>query len=61
MDLQADVAFGMRLVDLFMSQIGNHMTVDPRLDSSTLGDDAVLIPLTILKEIVSVLFVFRFR
>ena len=51
----------MSLVDLFMSQIGNHMAVDPGLDSSTLGDDAILIPLTVLKEIVSVLFVLRFR
>ena len=61
MDLQADVALWMSLVDLFVRQIGNHVAVDPGLDSSTLGDDAILIPLTVLKEIVSVLFVFWFR
>ena len=54
----------MRFEGLFVGEIGDLVSVDPGLNPWALGDDAVLVPLTVLKVIVGVdglVFVFRFR
>ena len=43
MNLEADMPFGMSLVDFFLSQIGNCGPVDEGLNTSSLGDDTKFI------------------
>ncbi len=45
--LQADEACGMRLIDRFVRQIFDLLTIDPGLDPRTFGNDPKLVPLAI--------------
>ena len=46
-NLQADEAFRVSLVDIFVGQIFDRFAIDPGLNSRAFGDDAELVPLTI--------------
>ena len=57
-DLKADVAFGVGFEDLFIREVGDGLAVDPGFDVHAVGDDAEVVPLAVLHELVRDEFVF---
>lgn len=49
-DLEAEVAFGVGFEDFFVGEIGDCFSVDPSFDVSFVGDDAEVVPLSVLHE-----------